>query len=68
MKTIQGALVIMKIIKHDGLYELQGETIMDVVAKMSVELWHMHLGCIGERSLKVTSGLLCGEHNWSTSI
>ena len=68
LKVIRDALVIMKGIKHSSLYELQGETVTEFVAEMSdasvreSELWHMLLGHISERSLKVLSerNLLCG--------
>jgi len=68
LKVVRGALVIMKCIKHYGIYELQGETMTDFAVKTSdasvqeSELWHMRLGHINERSLKVSSerNLLCG--------
>lgn len=67
-KIIRGALVIIKGIKHNGLYELQGEIVTDFSIETSdasvqkSKLWHMRLGHISERSLKTLSerSLLCG--------
>ncbi|GAV56927.1 gag_pre-integrs domain-containing protein, partial [Cephalotus follicularis] len=60
-----GALVIMKGKKIDGLYQLQGNTVLGtaVVASSSgdkTRLWHMRLGHMSERVLQILSkkGLL----------
>lgn len=61
VKVVRDALVIIRGIKHSGLYELQGETMMHFAAKRSnafvrqSELWYMCLEHISKKSLKVLS-------------
>lgn len=35
LKAVQGTLVIMRGIKHNGLYELQSEIVMEFIAEIS---------------------------------
>ncbi|GAV83405.1 gag_pre-integrs domain-containing protein [Cephalotus follicularis] len=71
IKVLKGALVIMKGKKIDGLYQLQGNTVLGTATVASssgdkdadtTRLWHMHLGHMSERGLQIMSkkGLLAG--------
>ncbi|GAV69795.1 gag_pre-integrs domain-containing protein [Cephalotus follicularis] len=71
IKVFRGALVIMKGKKIDGLYQLQGNTVLGTVAVASslgdkdadtTRLWHIRLGHMSERELQIMSkkGLLAG--------
>ncbi|GAV81274.1 gag_pre-integrs domain-containing protein [Cephalotus follicularis] len=71
IKVLRGALVIMKGKKIDGLYQLQGNTVLGIAAVASssgdkdadtTRLWHMCQGHMSERVLQILSkkGLLAG--------
>ncbi|GAV58366.1 LOW QUALITY PROTEIN: gag_pre-integrs domain-containing protein, partial [Cephalotus follicularis] len=69
IKVLRSALVIMKGKKIDGLYQLQGNTLLGTAAVASSDkdantsrLWHMRLGHMSERGLQILSkkGLLTG--------
>ncbi|GAV82842.1 gag_pre-integrs domain-containing protein [Cephalotus follicularis] len=71
IKVLRGAPVIMKGKKIDGLYELQGNTVLGTAAVASssgdkdadtTRLWHMRLGHMSEIWLQILSkkGLLTG--------
>ncbi|KAK2982593.1 hypothetical protein RJ640_002082 [Escallonia rubra] len=57
MKIMKGALVVMKGLKQNSLYLLQGSTVTGAAAVASssdidsdtTKLWHMHLGHMSER-------------------
>ncbi|KAK3040718.1 hypothetical protein RJ639_028008 [Escallonia herrerae] len=68
MRIMKGALVVMKGLKQNSLYLLQGSTVTGAAATASssdidsdtTKLWHMHLGHMSERGMDVLSkqGLL----------
>ncbi|KAK3002024.1 hypothetical protein RJ639_021170 [Escallonia herrerae] len=68
MRIMKGALVVMKGLKQNSLYLLQGSTITGAAAIASssdidsntTKVWHMHLGHMSERGMDVLSkqGLL----------
>ncbi|KAK3012115.1 hypothetical protein RJ639_010588 [Escallonia herrerae] len=69
MRIMKGALVVMKGLKQNSLYLLQGSTVTRAVAAAAsssdidsdtTELWHMRLGHMSERGVDVLSkqGLL----------
>ncbi|KAK3030125.1 hypothetical protein RJ639_038874 [Escallonia herrerae] len=66
MRIMKGALVVMKGLKQNSLYLLQGSTVTAAAASSSyidsdtTKLWHMRLGHISERCMDVLSqqGLL----------
>ncbi|KAK2994968.1 hypothetical protein RJ640_017429 [Escallonia rubra] len=67
MRIMKGALVVMKGLKQNSLYLLQGSTVTTAVATSSsdidsdtIKLWHMRLGHMSERGMDVLSrqGLL----------
>ena len=58
MRISKGALVVMKGLKQNGLYFLQGSTITGAAAVSSsdsdseiTKLWHMRLGHMSERGM-----------------
>lgn len=69
LKIVQCALVIMRVIKYSSLHQLLVEIVTNFNAETSntfvrrSELWHICLGHIGERSLKILSekNLLHGD-------
>ncbi|XXG70306.1 hypothetical protein AAC387_Pa06g3094 [Persea americana] len=70
MRISKGALVVMKGLKQNGLYFLQGSTITGAAAVSSsdsdseiTKLWHMRLGHMSERGMDelTKQGLLCGQ-------
>ncbi|XXG43978.1 hypothetical protein AAC387_Pa01g3888 [Persea americana] len=70
MRISKDALVVMKRLKQNGLYFLQGSTITGAAAVSSsdsdseiTKLWHMRLGHMSERGMDelTKQGLLCGK-------
>lgn len=71
LKIVSGALVLIKGIKKNNLYYLQGNTVIRAIATISWEnkdykiarLWHMHLWYPSEKALQnlVKQGLLKGD-------
>ncbi|XXG58369.1 hypothetical protein AAC387_Pa04g0693 [Persea americana] len=70
MRISKGALVVMKGLKQNGLYFLQGSTITGAAGVSSsdsdseiTKLWHMRLGHMSERGMDelTKQGLLCGQ-------
>ncbi|KAK2998859.1 hypothetical protein RJ639_022999 [Escallonia herrerae] len=68
-RIMKGALVVMKGLKQNSLYLLQGSTVTGAAAEAAsssdidsdtTKLWHMHLGHMSERGMDVLSkqGLL----------
>ncbi|KAK3040107.1 hypothetical protein RJ639_027833 [Escallonia herrerae] len=63
IRIMKGALVVMKGLKQNNLYLLQGSTVTGPVAVASsfdidsdtTKLWHMHLGHMSERDTNVLS-------------
>ncbi|KAK3014448.1 hypothetical protein RJ639_010006 [Escallonia herrerae] len=63
MRIMKGALVVMKRLKQNSLYLLQGSTVTGAAATTSfsdidfdtIKLWHMHLGHMTERGMDVLS-------------
>ncbi|KAK3010795.1 hypothetical protein RJ639_011899 [Escallonia herrerae] len=61
MRVMKGALVIMKGLKQNSLYLLQGSTVTEAAAAASssdidsdtTKLWHMRLGHMSERGIDV---------------
>ena len=58
LKVSKGSLVVMKGMKDDSLYFLQGSTVIGMAATVvdsgnnpSVSLWHKRLGHVSERGL-----------------
>ena len=55
LKILKGAKIVMKGIRKNGLYTLQGETVVgtSIVATKDgdeiVKLWHMRLGHVSEK-------------------
>ncbi|KAK3007741.1 hypothetical protein RJ639_014050 [Escallonia herrerae] len=68
MRIIKGALIVMKGLKQNSLYLLQGSTVTGAatialssnIDSDTTKLWHMHLGHMNERGMDVLSkqGLL----------
>lgn len=58
LKVVKGSLQIMKGIRKNGLYRLQGKTITNSAGLVSIsnlsstKLWHHRLGPISERGLE----------------
>ena len=56
VKINRGALVIIKGFKHSGMYEFQGEIVMNFLVETldasvrESKLWHMCLGHISEKA------------------
>ena len=70
LRISKGALVVMKGKKINGLYTLQGSTIIGAIVVSTSEsiiettrLWHMRLGHMSEKGLTILSkrGLLDGQ-------
>ncbi|KAK2966163.1 hypothetical protein RJ640_026814 [Escallonia rubra] len=63
MRIMKGALVVMKGLKQNSLYLLQGSTVIGAAASASssdidsdtTKLWHIHLGHMSERGMDVLS-------------
>ena len=69
LRVTRGSLVVMKGIKENGLYILQGHTVLGVVATafgsdiQKAQLWHQRLAHVSERGLQELEkqGLLCED-------
>jgi hypothetical protein len=57
---LKGVLIVMKIIKWNGLYFLQGNTTMRnfIVSSLNLDtmmLWYMQLVCMSEKEMTLLS-------------
>jgi len=68
LKMVKGSMVVLKGVRHNNVYYLNGSTVTGQVATSTnsyndcTQLWHMRLGHIGEKYLQVFAkqGLLKG--------
>ena len=57
LKAVKGSMVVMKGIKKNGLYSLEGDIVIGSTTSISeklvskTELWHMRLGHVSEKGL-----------------
>lgn len=76
LKVLKSTLVVMKGLKKNDIYLLQGSTVTGAIAISTsyldsdiIRLWHMRLGHISERSITVLNkhNLLSGQNtrNWT---
>lgn len=68
-KVYKGSLIVMKAFRNNGLYTLDGKTVISGVVNVlsttvdKTRLWHQRLGHVSQRGLEelYKQGLLCGD-------